>query len=102
MNGPDNGPDDVHDTPNAIDTSTADTTDAANTADADIYEILAHTPSLSGAVSLEEAPAIELSEAMEPPEYLPVQQEADSEPAFDLVIDHFPLGSPGAPILGMW
>jgi hypothetical protein len=100
MNGPENGPDNVHDTPNAVDTNAADTMDAANTADADAYEILAHTPSLSGVVIPEEAPAIELSEATELPEYLPIQWEANSELAFNLVIDCFPLGNPGAPILG--
>jgi hypothetical protein len=101
MNGPENGPDDVHDTPNAVDTNATDTTDAANTTDANTYEILAHIPSLSGVVIPEEAPAIELSEPMELPEYLPIQWEADSELAFDLVIDRLPHGNPGAPILGM-
>jgi hypothetical protein len=101
MNGPENGPDDIHDTPNAIDTNATDTTDATNTTNADTYEILAYTPSLSGVVIPEEAPVIELSEATELPEYLPIQWEADSEPAFDLVIDCFPLGNPSAPILGM-
>jgi hypothetical protein len=97
MNGPENGPDDVHDTPNAINTNA---TDATDTADANAYEILAHTPSLSGVVIPKEAPAIELSEVTEPPEYLPVQWEADSELAFNLVINCLPLGKPGAPILG--
>jgi len=38
----------------------------------------------------EEAPMIELSEAMQPPEDLLIQQVSDLELAFDLVIDCFP------------
>jgi len=46
----------------------------------------------------EEAPMIELSEAMQPPEDLLIQRVSDLELAFDLVIDCFPHGHPGAPI----
>ena len=77
----------------------ADAADA-NTADADAYEILGHHPFIPGTAIPEQGQSIELSNATRPPDNPPIQVDAaNSEPTSDVVIECFPCGSPGAPVV---
>lgn len=98
MNDPEDGINGVLDPEDSIN-GILDTVDAADSLDADAYEHLTDGVTVSNVVIPEGVPPIEQGEAEQPPPDPLIQvDEPNSEPMSELVITHFPTGSPGAPI----
>ena len=76
-----------------------DTVNAADSLDADAYEHLTDGVTVSNVAIPEGAPPIKQGEAEQPPLDPLIQvDKPNSEPMSELVIMHFPMGHPGAPI----